>query len=136
MCPIGSIGRTLSKPAVLTITDTYATSRRVYMKKGDEVHPCPFLADRNPAVYPNPSQFDYARHDQRKSFLDLPHLPFGYGAHLCPGWYLYYLIAAEMIGSLISNYEISTSFKGEPGVRNGFVSRLAVEIPIKMKKRV
>jgi cytochrome P450 len=133
MCPIGSIGRTTAKDTVLEIKNSSGTQvlSRTFVKKGEDFHPVPFEAANDPVLFPQPEKFDYARHLYRSSFLPhLPHLPFGYGPHQCPGWYLYYSLSSMMIWHLAVGYKISTTFKGEPKKKAGFVTRLAEDISI------
>lgn len=137
MCPINGIGRVLAKPAILTMksNDDSDASSSTLLKQGDRIIPAPFAAALNPALYPTPERFDYTRHLERKPFLpELPHLPFGHGAHLCPGWYLYYVISAHTISDLVTNFKLSTPFKGEPRLNSGFITGLADDIPIKLEK--
>lgn len=136
LCPVAGIGRTVAKPAMLTLTklDRGQEISKTFLQAGDELQSMISLTAQDPSVYPNPEKFDYTRHLNQKPFLPgLPHMPFGHGTHLCPGWFLYYTISAITISQLVQNYHLSTSVKGEPKTKAGFVTTLDDNYPISLK---
>jgi|GEM_PF-3006840 len=133
-CPIGGIGRIASKNLQLTVRSkvdgTLISECRI--KKGDLIDPMPMFAAKDPGSFKNPEEFDYERFMKTSSFLpSLEFLPFGGAVHRCPGWYLYYAIAAIMVSNIVKNYHITTSFEGEPKIQKGFLISIADQIPIK-----
>lgn len=138
LCPVGGIGRTVAKPSLLTLT---------HPESGEVISTTLLTADANlntmnqfvaddPSIYPNPEKFDIARHQNQSSFLPhMPHMPFGHGTHMCPGWYLYYAISAFTVAYIVNNFELSTSFEGEPKTKIRFVTQLAEDITVHFKNR-
>ncbi|HEX4818161.1 MAG TPA: cytochrome P450 [Nonomuraea sp.] len=60
---------------------------------GTVVLPSTYLADHDPAAFPDPDRFDIARHPNR-------HLGFGHGAHLCLGAHLARMELQEALRAL------------------------------------
>jgi cytochrome P450 len=134
LCPVAGIGRTVAKPAMLTLTSPKKGHEISQLISQGGIFSClNELAAKDPAVYSDPEKFDYTRHLYQNTFLpNLEHLPFGFGAHLCPGWYLYYAISALTVSHLVQNYKISTTFKGEPKTKQRFVTQIAEPIAISL----
>lgn len=136
LCPVLGIGRQVAKPSMLTLThpESDRIISQTFIPEGSQLSTMNQYAAMDPGIYPEPEKFDINRHMQQSSFLPgLPHLPFGHGAHLCPGWDLYYAISAMTVSHLVKNYVISTTFKGEPKTELKFVTRLTDTIPISLK---
>lgn len=138
MCPIGGITRTLGKNICVNFKDkeTGSLVSRTVMRKGDAFSGFPIFLAKDPSIFINPHQFSYKRQMNAPSFLPaLEHMPFGFGKHVCPGWYLFYAISAMTIKKMAKECYISTNFKGEPKAKAGFVTMLATQIPIKLTSK-
>lgn len=136
LCPVIGIARTVAKPAILTMKDPRSgeVTATASLNKGDELQSMLAAIAQDPSLYPNPEKFDYRRHLDQRSFLpELPHMPFGHGSHLCPGWNLYYVISAFTINALIKTNYITTTFQGEPKTENRFVNQITDTIPITLQ---
>lgn len=136
LCPVSGIGRTVAKPSMLTLTkpENGQVMSKTLLQAGDEIQSMISLTAKDPSIYPDPENFDYTRNLNQKFFIPgLPYLPFGDGTHLCPGWLLYYTISALTIANLVHNYHLSTTFKGEPKTKAGFVTTLDDRFPIPLK---
>jgi cytochrome P450 len=136
LCPVEGIGRILARPAMLTLTqsDGDKVISQNIIPEGSLLATMNQLAANDPSIYPHPEKFDIERHLDQTSFLpNLPHMPFGYGTHLCPGWFAYYAIAAYTVSLLVKNFELSTTFKGEPRTKIRFVTQLADTLSITLK---
>lgn len=109
MCPITGVTRTASKDLVMTLTrkiDSTFVSKTV-IKKGNHIAPFANLMAKDPSLFKDPEKFDPSRH--KGSFLyNLKHKPFGDGPHMCPGWYLYYVIAKVTISKIVMRNHLTT----------------------------
>jgi cytochrome P450 len=135
LCPVAGIGRTVAKPTLMTLSNPENDNMisQTLISEGDQLSAMMKFTAQDPSIYPHPEKFDINRHINQNSFLpNLPHAPFGHGTHLCPGWYLYYAISAIAISHLVHNFEISTTFKGEPRTKIRFVTQLADTITISL----
>ncbi len=135
MCPVAGVGRTAARHALLTLTNDKNEEYQTLIQKGDDIQAMVMCAAKDPSLFPEPDRFDIKRHNNQTDFLpNLPHLPFGHGAHVCPGWYLYYVISAMTVSHLVKTYKITTSFTGEPRTKPGFVNTLKDTIEINLER--
>jgi cytochrome P450 len=136
MCPITGIGRTASKDLVMTLTkkNTNALVSKTVIKKGESLSPINYLIAKDPSIFENPEKFDPARFKGGSFLSNLKHKPFGDGPHMCPGWYLYYVIAQLTISKIVRENHLTTTFKGEPKPKVGIVVGIADKVTIELKK--
>lgn len=136
LCPISGIGRTAHQDLVMTLTqkNSGALVSKTFIKKGDSVAPFTYLMARDPSIFENPKKFDPARFEGGTFLSNLKHKPFGDGPHMCPGWYLYYVIAKLTISKIVMKNYLTTTFKNEPKPKVGIVVGLADTVTIKMKQ--
>lgn len=136
MCPISGISRTASKDLMMTITkkNSRALVSKTLIKKGDLLAPLTYLIAKDPSIFKNPEKFDPTRFAGGTFLSNLKHKPFGDGPHMCPGWYLYYVIAKLTISKIVIRNHLTTTFKKEPTPKVGIVVSLADKITMKMKK--
>lgn len=111
MCPISGISRTASKDLQMTITDKTNGSlvSKTIIKKGDSIAPFNYLIAKDPSIFKNPEKFDPSRFEGGLFLFNLKHKPFGDGPHMCPGWYLYYVIAKLTISKIVMRNELTTT---------------------------
>lgn len=98
--------------------------------KGDQIGPyriaagstvliSPWLLHRNPALWPNPQQFDPARFAPEQTAARPRHayMPFGLGPHRCIGLHLARLIAGRIIAQVYDRFRLQACDPAPPQVR-------------------
>ena len=136
MCPISGISRIASKDLMMTISkkDNGALLSKTLIKKGDALVPLTYLIAKDPSIFKDPEKFDPTRFEGETFLSNLKHKPFGDGPHMCPGWYLFYVIAKLTISKIVMKNHLTTTLKKEPTPKVGVVVGIADKISIKMKK--
>lgn len=135
--PAWAVGRVLGDDAILTLwneKDHIIESR--FLSKGSYLSSAFFLAARDNDLFgPDNQKYRPDRHDSEKlsDFLPgLPWRPFGWGAHRCPGWSLFYTEAFILIALLLSRYRVETSNVGEPKQDLGFTNSIAEDVYLRL----
>jgi unspecific monooxygenase len=94
----------------------------VVVEEGQKVAALLGAANRDPAVFADPDDFDPARHPN-------PHLAFGAGVHFCLGAPLARMELTESLAALLATYP-DLHLVGEPRSRGTFVLRGHAEVQV------
>jgi len=94
----------------------------IVVERGQKIAALLGAANRDPAVFDRPDDFDVARDPN-------PHLAFGVGVHFCLGAPLARMELAESLQALFSSYP-RLSLAGEPESRGTFVLRGYRSVPV------
>jgi hypothetical protein len=84
-------------------------------------------ANRDPRAYAEPDRLDLAREG-------VPHLTFGWGAHICLGFPLARTEGAVAFRSLLARYAALEPMGGEPEWLNSLVFRGMKALPLRVRR--
>jgi len=98
------------------------------LKKGDRVFLMMNAANRDPRAYPDPDRVDLKRHG-------VPHLTFGFGAHICLGFPLARLEGQVALPALLARWK-RIEIEADPPLRwvDSMVLRGVHELPLKVSR--
>ncbi|GAA1478471.1 cytochrome P450 [Nocardioides aestuarii] len=99
----------------------------VVLQPGEKVAALLGAANRDPAVFARPEEFDVARDPN-------PHLAFGVGVHFCLGAPLARMELVESVGALFDRFP-DLGLAAEPESRGTFVLRGHRSVPVQQKGR-
>ena len=99
----------------------------VELQPGEKVAALLGAANRDPAVFARPDEFDVARDPN-------PHLAFGVGVHFCLGAPLARMELVESVGALFARFP-DLGLAAEPESRGTFVLRGHRSVPVQQKGR-
>lgn len=105
--PAFMIGREVATDFTVRVADE--KGRKVFektLRKGEGILCCPTFAGRDEETFENSETFDPSRFDKKGRAT---WLPFGFGAHVCPGQGLATLEIKAWLAWIIQNYEITSS---------------------------
>lgn len=77
-----------------------------HIPRGSSVLISPYLLHRHPSFWPNPHEFDPTRFARTHDRPRHAYLPFGLGLHRCVGLHLANTIAAHVIESVFTNFNL------------------------------
>ncbi|KAL8725325.1 MAG: hypothetical protein Q9166_007431 [cf. Caloplaca sp. 2 TL-2023] len=93
---------------------TTPPATEITVPQGSVVSISPYLTHQDPNIYPNADQWNPERWIEEpglakrlNSGSQLAYIPFGAGAHRCPGEKLAGLIASTVVGTLVGDYDIA-----------------------------
>lgn len=146
LTPVSGVARFIATDTVLKVKNQAGETLREYFVpastkgKNDSLFGSQIsYAARDPQQFGNDAdQFDPSRWKENDVPDILPQFswrPFGSGKHTCPGWPLFYAEFMLLLGSLVSENQLSTAQKGEPSQRQAFTNKLANDVYVHLEKR-
>ncbi|MCH9621690.1 MAG: hypothetical protein S4CHLAM20_11150 [Chlamydiia bacterium] len=129
------IGREFRADTKMTVRNKEGRNWSYTFNKGDELTIVPTLIAQNTESLENPDQFNPKRKVRVSSFRSFSWLPFGSGAHRCPGQWLALAEIKSMLTQLLMHYEVVSSSRSEVRQRQLFTLGLDRGIELNLINR-
>lgn len=131
--PAYAFTRLVRVPLKLSVTneDGSTQTHPTTIYPGELISGCPFLAAKDPTLFPNPDKFDPKRH----SVDTADWRPFGGGRHLCPGSELFVEEAMEMTAGLLSQFTMTTPQAKKPASKGMMTDHFIEDLQVILTRR-